>query len=71
MPRRASRLPADRDAPGPRYKGEFRLTKHGAELVGAPGRLFAELIPYFVLRIDHASYARFDERPFGKWDVWM
>jgi hypothetical protein len=24
-----------------------------------------------VLRIDHASYARFDERPFGKWDVWM
>ena len=37
----------------------------------APGRLFAELIPHFVLRIDHASYARFDDRPFGKWDVWM
>lgn len=56
---------------GRHYKSEFRLTKRGAELAGAPGRLFAELIPYFVLRIDHASYARFDERPFGKWDVWM
>ena len=56
---------------GRHYKGAFRLTKKGAELVRSPGRLFAELIPYFVLRIDHASYARFDDRPFGKWDVWM
>jgi len=56
---------------GRHYKGEFRLTRRGAELAHSPGRLFAELIPYFVLRIDHASYARFDERPFGKWDVWM
>lgn len=56
---------------GRHYKAEFRLTKRGAELAGAPGRLFVELIPYFILRIDHASYARFDERPFGKWDVWM
>lgn len=56
---------------GRHFKGEFRLTKRGAELARAPGRLFAELIPHFVLRIDHASYARFDDRPFGKWDVWM
>ncbi|SNS74578.1 hypothetical protein [Antarctobacter heliothermus] len=56
---------------GRHFKGEFRLTKRGAELAQAPGRLFAELIPHFVLRIDHASYARFDDRPFGKWDVWM
>lgn len=56
---------------GRHYKGEFRLTKRGTELAQAPGRLFAELIPYFVFQIDHATYARFDERPFGKWDVWM
>ena len=56
---------------GRHFKGELRLAKRGAELAHAPGKLFAELIPYFVLRIDHASYARFDERPFGKWDVWM
>lgn len=56
---------------GRHFKGEFRLTKRGAELARAPGRLIAELIPFFVLEIDHASYARFAERPFGKWDVWM
>lgn len=56
---------------GRHYKGAFRLMKKGSELARSPARLFAELIPYFVLRIDHASYARFDDRPFGKWDVWM
>ena len=56
---------------GRHFKGEFRLTKRGAELAQAPGRLFAEIIPFFVLQIDHASYARFEERPCGKWDVWM
>lgn len=56
---------------GRHFKGEFRLTKRGAELAQAPALLFAELIPFFVLKIDHASYARFEERPFGKWDVWL
>lgn len=56
---------------GRHFKGEVRLTKRGAELVQSPAKLFAELIPFFVLRIDHASYARLNERPFGKWDVWM
>ena len=56
---------------GRHFKGEFRLTKRGSELAGAPARLFAELIPFFVLQIDHSSYARFEDRPFGKWDVWM
>lgn len=56
---------------GRHFKGEFRLTKRGADLAKAPAQLFAELIPFYVLQIDHASYARFEERPFGKWDVWM
>jgi len=56
---------------GRHFKGEFRLTKRGAELAQARARLFAELIPFFILKSDHASYARFEERPFGKWDVWM
>lgn len=51
--------------------GEFKLTKRGAEIAHAPGRLFGELIPFFVLKTDHASYARFDENPFGTWDVWF
>ena len=56
---------------GRHANGEFKLTKQGAELAQAPGRLFNELIPFFVRNIDHASYARFDDRPFGTWDVWI
>src|SRR6056297_3371864 len=56
---------------GRHFKGEFRLTKRGVELAQSPGRLFAELIPFYVFQIDHASYARFHERPIGTWDVWM
>lgn len=56
---------------GRHFKDEFRLTKRGAELAQAPALLFTELIPFFVLKIDHASYARFEERPLGRWDVWM
>lgn len=51
---------------GRHFKGEFRLTKRGAELAQAPGKLFAELVHFFVLQLDHASYARFEERPFGR-----
>lgn len=36
-----------------------------------PGRLFSELTPYIVFRIEHAAYARFDDRPIGEWDAWM
>jgi len=56
---------------GRHIKGEFRLTKRGLELAEHPGQLFGELIPYFMFQIDHASYSRFPEMPFGKWDVWL
>lgn len=56
---------------GRHFKGEFRMTKRGTQLAQTPGKLFAELIPFFVFEIDHSSYARLNERPFGKWDVWM
>jgi hypothetical protein len=56
---------------GRHFKGEFRLIKRGAELAESPAGLFAELIPCYVFEIDHASYSRFDDHPFGKWDVWM
>lgn len=47
------------------------MTKRGGALAQEPARLFAEIVPFFVLKIDHSSYARFEERPFAKWDVWM
>lgn len=56
---------------GRHFKDEFRLTKRGKELAGTPGLLFAELVPYFVHQIDHTSYARFENHPYGNWGVWM
>lgn len=56
---------------GRHYKGTFWPTKRGEALADAPGKLFAEIIPFFMLRIDHVAYSRFTEGPFGKWDVWM
>jgi hypothetical protein len=49
----------------------FRLTKTGTQLVQPPGSLFSELIPYIVSRIEHAAYARFDDRLIREWDAWM
>ena len=54
-----------------RYRDELRLTKRGAALARSPGALYRELIPFYVLQIDHASYGRLDDRPFGHWDVWL
>ena len=56
---------------GRHYKGTFRATKKGKDLVQTPGALFQDLIPFYVLDVDHASYGRLDDRPFGKWDVWL
>lgn len=56
---------------GKHTKGEFKLTRRGAELADRRGELLASLIPALVLESDHASYARLDERPFGNWDTWL
>lgn len=55
------------------FNGASFPTCYGPEYISETLRIWAEKqgIPYFVLRIDHASYNRFDDRPFGKWDVWM
>ncbi|MGO4917759.1 hypothetical protein [Pseudogemmobacter sp. W21_MBD1_M6] len=56
---------------GRHYKGEFRLTNKGRELSQSAGALYRELISFYVLDVDHASYGRFDARPFGAWDTWL
>lgn len=56
---------------GRHYKGKFLLTRKGQDLLAAPGALFGELIPFFLLNVDHVSYGRLEERPFGTWDVWL
>jgi hypothetical protein len=56
---------------GRHYKGRFKATKKGATLAGQRGKLFGELVPFFLFSIDHASYSRFSEQPVGNWDTWL
>lgn len=56
---------------GRHFKGTFRLTEKGKKLGQSLGLLFAELIPFFILRVDHASYSRLKELPFANWDIWL
>lgn len=56
---------------GRHYKGAFKCTKKGKTQALTLGALFQELIPFYILNIDHASYGRLDDRPFGTWDVWL
>lgn len=42
---------------GRHYKGKFLLTKAGKELVAHPGRMFSELAPNYLFRLDHGAFA--------------
>lgn len=56
---------------GRHHKGVFKPTKRGKELAHKPADLLHLIVPYYLFQIDHGSYGRFDERPFGTWDVWL
>ncbi|MEO3416190.1 hypothetical protein AAFO92_16175 [Roseovarius sp. CAU 1744] len=56
---------------GRHYKGEFRATRKGEVLSRSPGKLFHELVPFYILRLDHAGYGRLKQAPVGTWDVWL
>jgi predicted DNA-binding WGR domain protein len=36
-----------------------------------PAALFMEIIPFYLFRIDHSAFSRFEETPIGNWDVWL
>ena len=48
---------------GRHYKGEFKLTKAGQELVGHPGRIFDTVTPFYLFEVNHARFSRFDDEP--------
>ena len=56
---------------GRHYKGHFKTTKQGAALLANPSQLLNALVPFYILNMDHSSYSRSGEQPFGKWDVWF
>lgn len=56
---------------GRHYKGTFRATKAGQELIAQRGALFHEVVPFYLLGIDHAGYSRTGRRAPGNWDTWL
>ncbi|MEQ9260566.1 MAG: hypothetical protein RIG84_15885 [Roseovarius sp.] len=57
---------------GRHYKGQFKLTKAGQELIGHPGRIFGIGTPFYLFEVNHARFSRFDDKPIlGNWDVFL
>lgn len=55
---------------GRKYKGTYRLTKTGRALAASPDAAFAEVVPAFLFRFDHAEGMRSDP-PIGNWDIFL
>jgi hypothetical protein len=53
------------------YKGQFKITKRGAELLASPAQLLSTLVPFYIFNMDHSSYSRSGEQALGTWDVWL
>ena len=57
---------------GRHYKGQFRLTKAGQALADRPGQIFATVVPFYLFRVDHARFSRFDDESIlGNWDIFL
>lgn len=54
-----------------RRRSIFMLTSAGEELVSSPGRLFAELVPAYLFRMNHAGHLRDEPQLFESWDLFM
>ena len=53
------------------YKGQFKITKRGSELLANPSQLLNTLVSFYILNMDHSSYSRSGEQALGTWDVWF
>lgn len=57
---------------GRHYKGQFKLTKAGSELVAQPGRLFGIIAPFYLFEVDHRNWGRFPDEPLlGNWNIFL
>lgn len=56
---------------GRHYKGTFRITKLGQELLANPSALFETLLPFFLFNVNHAYYSRSAHETFRDWEVAM
>jgi hypothetical protein len=54
---------------GRHYKGTFRITKQGRDMIARPSELFDVVVPFFVFNVDHSYYSRFEEQTFRDWET--
>jgi hypothetical protein len=54
---------------GRHYKGTFRITKLGREMIARPSELFDVLVPFFLFNVNHSYYSRFEEQTFRDWET--
>jgi hypothetical protein len=48
---------------GRHYKGTFRITKLGQDLLSRPAMLFETIVPFFLFNVNHAYYSRSEDPP--------
>ena len=51
--------------------GYFRVTRLGQQLLSRSAMLFSELIPYYILCVDHVAVTGYAEPPPGDWQCWL
>lgn len=56
---------------GRHYRDMFCLTQRGQDVAKSPSAIFQQLVPFYILQVDHASYGQFADRPMGNWDTWL
>jgi hypothetical protein len=56
---------------GRHYKGQFKVTKRGADLLTTPSQLLNTLVSFYLMNMDHSSYSRSGDHAVGNWDVWL
>jgi hypothetical protein len=54
---------------GRHYKGTFRITKLGRDMIARPSELFDVIVPFFVFKMNHAHYSRSEEQTFRDWET--
>jgi hypothetical protein len=54
---------------GRHYKGAFRITKLGQELLNSPADLFKLLVPFYLFNVNHAYYSRSAHETFRDWET--
>ena len=56
---------------GRHYKGAFKLTKSGQNLISEPGKLFGVVTPFYLFHVNHEFMARQESRVEGNWRIFF